>query len=95
MILEKQLQSKDIFITIKLSYNTLQATGNGGYNARTSVPDYAVVADGLSCVTRMLLQDRSLGLAPDFFYAMQLLESAGVCVVPGNGFGQIPGTYHF
>lgn len=33
--------------------------------------------------------------APDFFYAMQLLETTGICVVPGSGFGQLPGTYHF
>lgn len=35
------------------------------------------------------------GQKPDFFYAMSLLESTGICVVPGSGFGQIPGTYHF
>lgn len=33
--------------------------------------------------------------APDFFYAMQFLEQYGVCVVPGSGFGQQPGSYHF
>lgn len=38
---------------------------------------------------------KSLGQAPDFFYAMQLLESTGVCIVPGSGFGQKDGTYHF
>ncbi|XP_054717236.1 alanine aminotransferase 2-like [Uloborus diversus] len=38
---------------------------------------------------------KSLGQAPDFFYVMQLLENTGICVVPGSGFGQIPGTYHF
>ncbi|TKR62916.1 hypothetical protein L596_026817 [Steinernema carpocapsae] len=38
---------------------------------------------------------KSLGQEPDFFYAMQLLESTGVCVVPGSGFGQRKGTYHF
>lgn len=32
---------------------------------------------------------------PDFFYVMTLLEETGICVVPGSGFGQIPGTYHF
>jgi alanine transaminase len=26
---------------------------------------------------------------------MQLLESTGICVVPGSGFHQKPGTYHF
>ncbi|KAJ6220392.1 hypothetical protein RDWZM_006204 [Blomia tropicalis] len=33
--------------------------------------------------------------APDFFYAMELLESTGICIVAGSGFGQLPGTYHF
>lgn len=33
--------------------------------------------------------------APDFFYCMELLESTGLCTVPGSGFGEKPGTYHF
>lgn len=32
---------------------------------------------------------------PDTFYAFQLLEKTGICIVPGSGFGQRPGTYHF
>jgi alanine transaminase len=28
-------------------------------------------------------------------YCMALLEATGVCVVPGTGFGQVPGTAHF
>lgn len=32
---------------------------------------------------------------PDVFYCFKLLESTGMCVVPGSGFGQQPGTYHF
>ncbi|XP_060535869.1 alanine aminotransferase 1-like [Cylas formicarius] len=35
------------------------------------------------------------GLEPDTFYAFRLLEETGLCVVPGNNFGQKPGTYHF
>jgi len=35
------------------------------------------------------------GVTPDFFYCHQLLEETGICVVPGSGFGQIEGTYHF
>lgn len=38
---------------------------------------------------------KSLGQAPDVFYAFQLLEQTGICCVPGSGFGQRPGTYHF
>jgi aspartate/methionine/tyrosine aminotransferase len=31
----------------------------------------------------------------DAEYCMALLESKGICVVPGTGFGQLPGTCHF
>ncbi|KAB0395633.1 hypothetical protein E2I00_019499 [Balaenoptera physalus] len=34
-------------------------------------------------------------MAPDMFYCMKLLEEMGICVVPGSGFGQREGTYHF
>ncbi|CAG0913679.1 unnamed protein product [Notodromas monacha] len=36
-----------------------------------------------------------LGQSADFFYCMHLLEKTGICVIPGSGFGQVPGTYHF
>ncbi|KAF2075223.1 hypothetical protein CYY_003484 [Polysphondylium violaceum] len=35
------------------------------------------------------------GKAPDAYYCIQLLEATGICVVPGSGFGQKDGTYHF
>ncbi|CAH2269521.1 jg19069 [Pararge aegeria aegeria] len=35
------------------------------------------------------------GLQPDEFYCLRLLEETGVCVVPGSGFGQRPGSFHF
>ncbi|XP_076180880.1 alanine aminotransferase 1 [Ptiloglossa arizonensis] len=35
------------------------------------------------------------GQHPDVFYAFKLLETTGICVIPGSGFGQRPGTYHF
>jgi len=28
-------------------------------------------------------------------YCLKLLEETGICVVPGSGFGQKPGTFHF
>ena len=33
--------------------------------------------------------------APDAFYCFALLEETGICTVPGSGFGEKPGTYHF
>merc|ERR1712183_270732 len=35
------------------------------------------------------------GQAPDAFYAFALLEATGICIIPGSGFGQRPGTFHF
>ncbi|XP_042376435.1 alanine aminotransferase 2-like isoform X1 [Zingiber officinale] len=32
--------------------------------------------------------------APDVFYARCLLDATGIVVVPGSGFGQVPGTWH-
>lgn len=31
----------------------------------------------------------------DVDYCLALLEATGICVVPGSGFGQLPGTAHF
>lgn len=35
------------------------------------------------------------GVTPDAMYCMELLETTGVCVVPGSGFLQREGTFHF
>ncbi|KAL7180573.1 hypothetical protein ACSBR1_043714 [Camellia fascicularis] len=33
--------------------------------------------------------------APDAFYCQHLLNATGIVVVPGSGFQQVPGTWHF
>lgn len=38
---------------------------------------------------------QQLGVQPDFMYCMDMLKETGVMTVPGSGFGQKPGTYHF
>jgi len=35
------------------------------------------------------------GKVPDMFYCLELLANTGICVVPGSGFGQREGTFHF
>ncbi|XP_036375218.1 alanine aminotransferase 2-like isoform X1 [Megalops cyprinoides] len=44
---------------------------------------------------RAVKEAKEKGQAPDMLYCMQLLEETGICVVPGSGFGQRDGTYHF
>ena len=38
---------------------------------------------------------KDAGKVPDTFYALALLEATGIVVVPGSGFGQKEGTWHF
>lgn len=38
---------------------------------------------------------RRQGLQPDVLYCLELLETTGICAVPGSGFGQHAGTFHF
>ena len=33
-------------------------------------------------------------MEPDMFYCLELIDQTGICVVPGSGFLQKPGTYH-
>ncbi|XP_062275124.1 alanine aminotransferase 2 [Scomber scombrus] len=44
---------------------------------------------------RAIKEAQSLSMAPDMLYCLKLLEETGICVVPGSGFGQREGTYHF
>nr|XP_026487253.1 alanine aminotransferase 1-like isoform X2 [Vanessa tameamea] len=44
---------------------------------------------------RALVAAAELNVSADEFYCLRLLEETGICVVPGSGFGQLPGTFHF
>ncbi|MFI5144688.1 MAG: aminotransferase class I/II-fold pyridoxal phosphate-dependent enzyme [Ignavibacteria bacterium] len=47
-------------------------------------------------VTKMTAEERKAYESKlDSDYCMALLEETGICVVPGSGFGQLPGTLHF
>lgn len=38
---------------------------------------------------------KKVGKSPDFLYCRELLESKGIVTVPGSGFKQVEGTFHF
>lgn len=44
---------------------------------------------------KFLADCKSKGVEPDAVYCLEFLNTYGVCVVPGSGFGQRPGTFHF
>lgn len=42
----------------------------------------------------LFLEARESNTEVDELYCVKLLEKTGICCVPGNGFGQVEGTYH-
>jgi alanine transaminase len=38
---------------------------------------------------------KAKGKSPDFLYCMEMVNQTGIMTVPGSGFGQKDGTYHF
>ena len=38
---------------------------------------------------------KSMKVPVDEMYCLSMVEQAGIVTVPGSGFGQVPGTYHF
>ena len=44
---------------------------------------------------KAIAEAKKNGMEADKFYVLQALEETGIVLVPGSGFGQRPGTYHF
>jgi alanine-synthesizing transaminase len=54
--------------------------------------------EGISCVKpegAFYAFPRLQGIESDANFVAQLIKETGVVVVPGSGFGQVPGTMHF
>ncbi|BFZ10477.1 hypothetical protein BsWGS_13516 [Bradybaena similaris] len=59
------------------------------------------VAGAMYAFPRVFLPEKAVkaaetaGQTPDSFYCFALLDETGICTVPGSGFGEEPGTFHF
>jgi len=49
----------------------------------------------ISLPKKAIAAAKQKGEEPDAFYCLNLLEKTGICVIPGSGFGQVDGTWHF
>ncbi|XP_043479458.1 alanine aminotransferase 1 [Leptopilina heterotoma] len=65
-----------------------------GYKANPSMGAMYVFPK-INLPERAIKEAKAKGMQPDVFYAFKLLEATGICIIPGSGFGQKPGTYHF
>lgn len=76
-------------VKLVASFNQLEGvTCNAAEGAMYTFPKITVPEKAVAEATKR-------GLAPDAFYAMALLDATGIVVVPGSGFGQEDGTFHF
>lgn len=60
-----------------------------------NIPDGAMYAFVKMDFPKKLVKDYKGDRPLDYYYCLELLKETGVCVVPGSGFGQSPGTFHF
>jgi len=44
---------------------------------------------------KFIREAKEQGKEPDFLYCMDMVNETGIMTVPGSGFGQEPGSYHF
>lgn len=97
-------ESYDLYITEKEAVlKSLKERAKLAADTFNSIPGMKSnpVAGAMYAFPQITLPEKAIeeakkkNVAPDFFYAMTLLETTGICIVPGSGFGQIPGTYHF
>ncbi|XP_015791720.1 alanine aminotransferase 2-like [Tetranychus urticae] len=97
-------QSYDLFASEKNAIlESLKAKAKLAAETFNSIPNMKSnpVAGAMYAFPQIILPEKAIkeardkNMEPDFFYAKNLLEKTGICIVPGSGFGQIPGTYHF
>eukprot|EP01013_Petalomonas_cantuscygni_P023352 TRINITY_DN44785_c0_g1_i1.p1 TRINITY_DN44785_c0_g1~~TRINITY_DN44785_c0_g1_i1.p1 ORF type:complete len:501 (+),score=104.41 TRINITY_DN44785_c0_g1_i1:117-1619(+) len=96
---EQYAEERDgIFASLKRRAGLLSATLNSLEGVSCQTPEGSMYA-----FPRITLPPKAIDAAaslqlpvqPDELYCMELLEATGICVVPGNGFGQRPGEFHF
>ena len=89
-------QRKEIFESLKRKAKFMADSLN-------EIPGFSCQAaqGSMYCFPSIDLPDKAIedakrqNLDPDTFYAMSLLESTGICVVPASGFGQREGRHGF
>ncbi|KAL1367204.1 hypothetical protein HN51_021249 [Arachis hypogaea] len=75
--------------TLEEAFNTLEGvTCNKAEGAMYLFPQIKLPQKAIEAA-------KAAKTAPDNFYCRNLLHATGVVVVPGSGFGQVPGTWHF
>merc|ERR1712137_752741 len=89
-------EKKDILDSLKRRATYMADTFNSLEGVTCSAPEGAMyVFPQIRLPPAAIAAAIAAGKTPDLFYSLALLDEVGICVVPGNSFGQADGTYHF
>ena len=87
----------------KAIYDGLKRRAKIASEGFNNIPGFSCqdATGAMYCFPSVVLPEKAIkeaeqkGIAPDTMYAVSLLESTGICVVPASGFGQEEGRYGF
>lgn len=91
-----QAERDGILTSLRRRAQTLTTAFKSMEGFSVETPEGALYAfPQITLPPRAIEAAKKAGKAPDTFYCLQMLDQTGVVVVPGSGFGQQPGTFHF
>ena len=91
-----QKERDEILASLKRRASTLVDGLNLLEGVTCNAPEGAMYAfPKVTLPAKFVAEADAAGSAPDALYCMKLLEATGIVVVPGSGFGQVEGTWHF
>jgi len=89
-------EKKEIFNSLKTRASLIASRLNSLPGINCQPPEGALYAfPNITLPKEAISFAKSKNLEPDLYYCLRLLDETGLCAVPGSGFGQKEGEYHF
>jgi len=89
-------EKEDLMKSLKARAETVTKVLNSMKNIKSNEVEGAMYAFPSVFLPKKAIEEaKSKNMAPDLFYTMEVLDKTGICLVPGSGFKQKEGTYHF
>lgn len=91
-----KVECDEIFQSLQFRANEASRKLNEALNIRCNTIEGAMYAFPQIYLPPKLIEEaKKVNMKPDVFYCKMILERWGLCFVPGSGFGQREGTFHF
>jgi len=91
-----QREHKELFCALKDKAQLLTSAFNDMQNVSCTEIEGAMYGfPRIHFSQKFIDEAHAQGVEPDFKYCMDMVNQTGIMTVPGSGFWQEPGTYHF